>query len=137
MKLESCKDQSSETLEAFYSKLSTDGGRAGSGVSQAYGDVGRAMLSLIAALRALASDNVVWALTSHADLCLLAENRYDSPRYVQIGVLDPHNYRVEYRMREAEAPWPEARIKGEARSEADAIRMIQTAMLESGGWPAM
>jgi hypothetical protein len=41
---------------------------------------------------------------------------------------------VEYLMPERSAPWPHAYVKGEARSEDDAVRMIEIAMDQSEGW---
>jgi hypothetical protein len=37
-------------------------------------------------------------------------------------------------MPERIAPWPQAYVKGEARSEDEAVRMIEVAMDKSEGW---
>jgi hypothetical protein len=41
---------------------------------------------------------------------------------------------VDYLMPEAEAPWPNARIKGVATSIEDALSLVQIAMDRCGGW---
>lgn len=54
--------------------------------------------------------------------------------YVRFITLDHHNYWIEYLMPSAVAPWPNAHVRGKARSEDEAIQMILTAMDRCGGW---
>ncbi|HEX7839711.1 MAG TPA: hypothetical protein VF469_19685 [Kofleriaceae bacterium] len=92
------------------------------------------MLSLIARLRALPDDRCVWGLTSHMELCLLSQDTFLSPRYVVVEVLDRRGYFIDYLMPPTSAPWRGARVRGEARSEDEAVQMVLTAMDRSGGW---
>ena len=127
MQLSRCKDQKSATLEEFYTEVSEQDNY----VSR---EGGKVMLDLIARLHALPDNRLVWGLTSHHRLCLLAQDSYKSSWLVIISVLDRHNYSVEYRMPDHVAPWPYAYVRGEARSEEEAVRMIVTAMEKSEGW---
>src|ERR1051325_9606867 len=117
MHLTRCQDQKSKTLEEFY----TERAQCGEPVSR---EGGQAMLGLLARLRALPDDRRVYGLTSLYRLCLLAEDTYTSPWFVIVSALDKRNYYVEYLMPEAIAPWPHAFVRGEARSEHDAVQMI-------------
>jgi hypothetical protein len=127
MNLTRCKDQSKRTLDEFYNEVTQ-------GESRVSRKMGTVMLALIARLRALPLDRRVFGLTSHLRLCLLAEDTYESPWFVIVSALDNRNYYVEYLMPERSAPWPHAYVKGEARSEDDAVRMIEIAMDQSEGW---
>lgn len=122
-------DQKSATLDKFYtetSELDTYSNREGS----------KAMLDLMARLRALPDERLFFGLTSHSRLCLLAKDTYQSPWFVIISALDKSNYFVEYLMPQHIAPWPNAYVRGEARSEDSAVQMIVTAIEKSEGWAA-
>jgi hypothetical protein len=97
-------------------------------------EIGRVMLSLIGRLRAFPDERQVFGLTSHLRLCLLADDTWKSPWYVIVSALDSRNYTVEYLMPQPVAPWPQAYVRGEARSEDDAVKMVLTAMEKSEGW---
>src|SRR3954463_5203532 len=127
MHLVGCQDQKSQNLEEFYSE-------AASSEKPVPHRIGPVMLALIARLRALPGDRSVFGLTSHYRLCLLAEDSWKSPWFVIISALDEHNYTVEYLMPERFAPWPNTRVRGEARSEENAVKMIEIAMSKSEGW---
>jgi class 3 adenylate cyclase len=127
MQITRCQDQKSRTLDEFYAEI----GRHDGSVDREIGD---ALLSLLARLRALPDDRAVYGLTSHYHLGFHAEDNYQSPCFVVIRALDRRNYFIEYRMPERMAPWPHAYVKGTARSEEDAVRMILTAMEKSEGW---
>ena len=127
MNLTRCQDQKSKTLDEFYTELS----QQENVVSR---EGGKAMLDLIARLRALPDERQVFGLTSLSRLCLLAKDTYKSPWYVIISALDKHNYFVEYLMPEHSAPWPHAYVQGKPRSEDDAVQMIITAIEKSEGW---
>jgi hypothetical protein len=131
MHLVRCSEQGSQTLDEFYADIAAN--------EPPYWHTGPAMLSLIKRLRELPDNREVWGLTSHNRLCLLTQN--DSfpngviaPWYVIFVAGDMNAYYVEYLMPEAIAPWPNAYVRGEARSEDEAIEMILTAMERSGGW---
>jgi hypothetical protein len=119
MHLVRCKDQKTATLEEFYR-----------GVSHG----GKAMISLIARLRALPDQRHVYGLTSLSRLVLLAEDVWTSPWFVIISALDERNYFIEYLMPKTIAPWLEATVRGTATSEDEALRLINIAMEKSEGW---
>jgi hypothetical protein len=127
MNLTRCKDQTRATLDEFY-------GRARNSDEPVSRKGGQAMLDLIARLRAWPDDRNVFGLTSLNRLCLLSQDTYTSPWFVIVCAVDAQNYYIDYLMPEREAPWPHARVQGEARSVDDAVRMIITAMEKSGGW---
>lgn len=121
------------TLDEFYADIAAHGTAIGS-------RTGSAMLSLIKRLRKLPDDRQVWGLTSLSRLCLLAQdeifkNDVFVPWYVVVVAGGMNEYYVEYLMPEDIAPWPNAYVRGEARSEDEAVEMILTAMERSGGWP--
>ena len=127
MHLTRCHDQKSKTLDEFFDDVNKQdhvGSREG----------GKAMLDLMVRLRALPGSCQVYGLTSHHRLCLLAADSYKSPWFVIIAALDKRNYFVEYLMPDNVAPWPHAYVRGEARSEDDAIQMIVIVMEKSEGW---
>jgi hypothetical protein len=128
MELERCKDQPSKTLDEFYEQLATSDDESARAS-------GNSMLALIARLRALPDERCVWGLTSLHRLCLLAHDTYKSPWFVIVAAVSDR-YFIEYLMPAAVAPWPEARVQGEAGSEDEAIRMILIAMERSEGWQA-
>lgn len=129
MDLKRCKDQSSKTLDEFYEQIANSG-------DESDRTSGNAMLALIARLRALPDERRVWGLTSLHRLCLLAHDTFQSPWFVVVFAADPGRYLIEYLMPAAVAPWPEACVQGEARSEDEAVRMILIAMERSEGWQA-
>jgi hypothetical protein len=127
MKITRCRDQQHETVEEFYCKLAD-------GEYSHLSEAGSAMLELLARLKALADDRLIFGLTSMARLCLLAHDDYKSPWYVIISALDTRNYCVEYLMADDVAPWPNAYVKGESGSTDAASKMIQVAIDRSAGW---
>ena len=139
MHIARCRDQAPQTLDEFYRELS--GSRSGSEAR-----VGQAMLRLLERLQAWPDERRVYGLTSHAHLCLLAEDTSTSPRYVSFVACDQRYYTVEYLMPERLAPWPNARVTGEVfaawfagdprlrAAEDEALRRILVAMDKSEGW---
>ena len=127
MHLLGCQDQKKQPLDEFYTEVK----HWEKTVSR---EVCRVMLSLIARLRALPDERRAFGLTSHLRLCLLAQDTWKSPWYVIISALDSRNYTVEYLVPPAVAPWEHAYVRGEARSEDEAVKMILTAMERSEGW---
>lgn len=122
-----CQDQKSRTLDEFYEEAQQSD-------DHVTHELGRAMLSLLAGLCAFHSDRRVYGLTSLYNLYLLAEDTSRSPWFVRVLALDQHTYHVEYLLPARLAPWPEAYVRGEARSEDEAIKMVVTAMERSEGW---
>jgi hypothetical protein len=89
------------------------------------------MLPLLKMLSDACADFQVWGLTSHTDLWLLpSEDRY-SPCLVQV-IADPcGEYRVRYKMKASDAPWPDAFVEGRVPDEPAACRLILIAMKQS------
>jgi hypothetical protein len=58
------------------------------------------------------------------------------PLVCDFSALDKRNYFVEYLMPQRVAPWPNAYVRGEARSEDSAVQMIVAAIEKSEGWVA-
>jgi class 3 adenylate cyclase len=127
MHLVRCHDQKSKTLDEFYKEISEHDGAVDR-------EIGKTMLSLLARLRALPDGRHVWGLTSHYRLCLLSEDSSATPWFVIVTALDMRDYCVEYLMPARVAPWPQAYVKGEARTEDDAVQMVVTAMEKSEAW---
>lgn len=127
MQLTRCKDQTYDTLEEEYGKLA----RSDDAFNR---ESGATMLDLLARLRALPGDKPAFGLTSHHRLVLLAEDSYKSPWLVIVSALGNFSYGIEARLPEWAAPWPAAYVRGEARTEDDAVEMIVTAMNVSEGW---
>jgi hypothetical protein len=126
MQLDRCGAQGAETLEEAYEVWALRGRDSGTD--------GRAMLELIAQLRACPDERRAWGLTSLAELVLLSSDAPRSPWYVKISAPSHGGYRVEYLMPACSAPWPHAHVRGEAESISDAVGMVITAMDRSGGW---
>ncbi len=124
MHLTRCHDQKSKTLDEFYGEMS----QSDKPVTR---EGGKAMLALMARLRALPNERRVYGLTSHYRLCLLAQDSAETSWFVIVAALDARNFFVEYLMPECVAPWPHAYVRGEARSEDEAVQMILTGMEKS------
>jgi len=122
-----CRDQSRMTLDAFYRELAEDN-------DPLWSICGRTMLDLIVRLRALPEPWRAYGLTSHASLCLMKEDSWQSEKMLKISVLDDCNIDVEYRMPDHLAPWPHAYVKGWARSIGEAIEMVRIGMARCEGW---
>src|SRR4051794_23375922 len=98
MHLTRCQDQNHVTLEAFYRERRDSDDFFSR-------KCGEAMLDLIARLRALPDERRVFGLTSHYHLCLLSQDTYTSPWFVNVIGTD-REYVIEYLMPKHEAPWP-------------------------------
>lgn len=127
MELIGSRDQSRIPLDVFYRELAED-------TDPLWSICGRTMLDLIARLRALPEPWRAYGLTSHAVLCLMAEDSWQSDKLLKISVLDDCNIDVEYRMPDHLAPWPHAYVKGWARSIDEAIEMVRIGMARCEGW---
>ena len=129
MNLRRCQDQKRQTLEDFYGEFAVSREPVSSGI-------GKTMVALIGRLRAQRDERPVYGLTSHERLFLLSKDTSQFPWFVGVLGLSKDNYVIEYLMPERLAPWPSAYVRGEARSEDQAIDMIQIAMERSEGWAA-
>jgi hypothetical protein len=126
MHLTRCHDQESKTLDEFYGELSRS--------DEITREGGETMLALMTRLRALSDERRVYGLTSPYHLYLLAQDSAEAPRFVTITALVTRYYVVDYLMPERVAPWPGATVRGETRSEDEAVQMVLTAMEKSEGW---
>jgi len=130
MHLARCQVQKPETPVQLYQRLAESGGQNA--------DIARAMLRLLERIRAWPDERRVFALTSHAHLCLLAEDGDSSPWLVKFLACENAYYEVEYLMPERLAPWSGAYVVGirGPEGENEAFEMILTAMEKSEGWAA-
>jgi len=127
MHLNRCHEQKSKTFDDLYAEIAKHDGHVDR-------EIGQTMLALLARLRALPDKRQVWGLTSHYHLCFLSQDASETSRLVVVSALDRRNYFIEYLVPERLAPWPNAYIRGEARSEDEAVKMILIAMEKSEGW---
>ena len=127
MELSRCRDQNTKTLDEFYREFAESPERE-------WADIGRVMLDVIAHLRALPTPSRAYGLTSLYRLCLLAEDTYKSPWFIIISAPDERNIDIEYLMPAHLAHWPNAYVKGCARSIDEAVEMIVIGMEKSEGW---
>jgi hypothetical protein len=96
--------------------------------------VGKQMLTLLPLLSEALANRDIWALTSHARLCLLARDDWESPWLVQIEALSWGGFEIRYLLPQDAAPWPQATVLGFAVDAKSASAMIDTAMVRSGGF---
>jgi hypothetical protein len=96
-----------EPLEGHYARLAND-----PRTSPDYAEMGRRMLELLRLLPAI-DGPPVWAVTSHADLHLVASDDYRQRSLVAVrggGVGEAFSFGVEYPVPDGEAPWPGAQM---------------------------
>jgi hypothetical protein len=118
--------QPGPSLETSYEELA-----ASTGVASI---CAKHMLPLLKMLSVVCADFQVWGLTSCTDLWLLASEEESSPWLVQV-IADPcGEYRVRYKMKASDAPWPDAFVEAKAPDEAATCKLILIAMKNSGGW---
>ncbi len=115
MQLIKCQDQKKQTLDEFYMEIS---------LHEGFEKVGKSMIDLINKLRAVSDDRQVFGLNSLYRLCLLSKDAGQSPWYVIIAAIGEQMYRIEYLLPERHAPWPDAYVMGEARSEDEAVEIF-------------
>ena len=127
MRLIACKDQAKIPFDKFYDE-SKDSSNLGVRLEV------KAMIDLVACLRALPDNRIVYALTSHFRLCLLPKDTGAPPWPVVVSALCDHEYYVNSRMPENLAPWRAAHIAGTAHSAEEAARWVIIAMEKSGAW---
>lgn len=119
--------QASGSIEAFYQELAAS-------KDSMTAAIGAGMLLLLPGLSEVCAAHEVWGLTSHYGLWLLAADDYTSPWLVFVIAYPGTNYKVRYRMTEADQHWPDALVVGSRMEMAEALRMIRVAMKRSGGW---
>jgi len=127
MQLITCKDQARCPFDQYYDK-SKDSSNLLVRLEV------KAMIDLVASLRALPDDREIYVLTSHFRLCLLPKDTGAPPWPVIISALCDHEYYVNYRLPENFAPWRAAEVTGTAHSAEEAARWAIIAMEKSGAW---
>ena len=111
----------SQPLEDHYARLAND-----PRTSPDYAEVGRRMLELLRLLPAI-DGPPVWAVTSHADLHLVASDDYRQRSLVVIrggGFGEAFSFGIEYPVPDEEAPWPGARMLLGTHSSWQACEMV-------------
>ncbi|RZJ53114.1 MAG: hypothetical protein EOO44_09580 [Flavobacterium sp.] len=115
------------TLEEFYVDLSATS-------TNSYVDVGKEMLLFVELVNQTFAETLLWGLTSHARLVIQNADNWKADWFVIISNIGTKEYYFEYLVPENKQPWPNATVRGEARTLADAKKYLLIAMRESGGW---
>jgi hypothetical protein len=92
------------------------------------------MLSIIGELDEMFPNTQLWALTSHYHLVLLNKNDWKADWLIKIASAGSTYYTIDYLLPEAERPWENARVTGEANSHSTAIDLILISMTKCRGW---
>jgi len=119
--------QKSKSLRAFYEEVAADS-------HVVVGEAGRLMTELVDDLEQAFRDIPVWGLTSHFHLMLLAADDSATPWFVSVTPPVGGSFTIDYLLPEFEAPWPNARVTGEAKSVKAAVEMVLLAIEKSRGW---
>jgi hypothetical protein len=127
MPLIRCSEQKRQTLEEFYTEFIPN-------KIKKFADGGTPMLKILELINATFTQTVIYGLTSHATLLLLAEDSSLSQWYVALNGLEDEYY-IEYLMTTEKQPWPNAKVKGATKSLDELKRHLIIAMYESRGWP--
>ncbi|MEL6989020.1 MAG: hypothetical protein AAGK97_14505 [Bacteroidota bacterium] len=94
----------------------------------------QAMIDLILLIDKTFPDKDIWAYTSHYRLILVPEDRTFCKCTIIIESHGLPDYAINYSLPEDQSPWPYARMHGSAENIKEAIKYIEIAMLNSGGW---
>jgi hypothetical protein len=120
----------SQPLEDHYARLAND-----PRTSPDYAEVGRRMLELLRLLPTI-DGPPVWALTSHADLLLVAADDYKQRLLVAIrggGFGESFSFGIDYPVPDSEAPWPGARMLLGTHSSRQACEMVAFGLSKATG----
>lgn len=126
MPLIRCSEQKRQRLEEFYTGFIPD-------KVNKFADCGTPMLKVLDLINSTFTQTIIYGLTSHATLQLLAEDSSLSPWYVALNGLEDEHY-IEYLMTVEKQPWPNAKVKGVTKSLDELKQYLIIAMYESGGW---
>ena len=94
------------------------------------------MTELVDALEQALRDTPVWGLTSHYHLKLLATDDAATPWFVSVTPPVGGSFTIDYLLPEFQAPWPNARVTGEATGVKAAVEMVLLAIEKCRGWEA-
>lgn len=123
-----CKGHSSKTLLELYSEL------AGYQGNPVWKNKSEAMIQLINLIDQNFKKTQIWGLTSHYRLVLLTENNWDTRWHVIIENIGSDEYYFDYAMPDEKSPWPNAMVRGVAKSLEEAKKYLAISMNESGAW---
>lgn len=92
------------------------------------------MISLIDKLDEIFKDTIVFGLTSHYHLNLLAYDSFQTDWFVTFIAGSDGEVYVECLLPRNKQPWPFAKVTGQAETPEEGIKYILLAMKESEGW---
>lgn len=92
------------------------------------------MLVLLKELNDIFKETVIWGLTSHFHLLLMNVDYPGAKHYVRITSGGLGEYYLEYAIPVDQQPWPDAFVKGEAKSLEQAVNYVLIGLRESRGW---
>jgi hypothetical protein len=120
-------EQSSRTLEEFYTELAETS-------SASFANAGKEMLHVLDLINTTFKQTQLWGLTSHARLILRNTDDFGSDSLVIVNGFAGEYY-IEYLLPPNKRPWNYAYVHGTATSLDELRQYLVIAMTESGGWP--
>lgn len=120
----------SEAMEDHYTRLAGN-----PRTSPNFAELGRRMLELVRLLPAI-DGPLVWAVTSHHRLHLLAVDDFTSPSLAAIwgyGGGEGFTFAIEFPLPDGEAPWPGARMLFSTRDTWQACEMVAYGLSRATG----
>jgi hypothetical protein len=118
--------QGPQTVEEFYREM------AATRVVDRERRQPRFMLDLLRELSADGPGPVVWGLTSHERLALLAADDWDSRTLVLIEPTPAGTWQIQCALPADRAPWPEAVVWGYTEELAEAVRRVRLGLEWAG-----
>jgi hypothetical protein len=122
------KQNKTRTLEDFYLDFTKDKS------NPVWEKIGRNMLAFIDLVNQTFPETKIWGLTSHSNLVLQTQDKWDSDWYVTVNCIGSNEYYFEYRLPKDKSPWEYATVKGVAKDFSEAKKYLLIAMKESEGW---
>lgn len=122
MPITRCSDQKSQTLATFYKEWAEDKNPISS-------EIGKSMILIIDFINETFSETIIYGLTSHANLLLLAKDSYQNPWFVVL-ISDGKEFHIEYRTESSEHDI----IKKVTDSFEEFKKHLIIAMHHSQGW---
>lgn len=122
MPITRCSDQKSQTLATFYNEWAEDKNPISS-------EIGKSMLLIIDFINDTFSETIIYGLTSHTNLLLLAKDSYQTPWFVVV-IANGKEFHIEYKTESSE----NVIIKKVTDSFEEFKKNIIIAMHHSQGW---
>jgi hypothetical protein len=126
-------DQGSAGLVEFYREIAAEEAQQYGSPEKTLGG-GHSMLCLLACIDKLFPRTQLWGLTSLYRLIVQNADNWQADWLIRIGSGLDGTFYFEYLLPPAARPWPDATVRGEAPTLADAERYLLIAMRESQGW---